>query len=364
MSYIKDIYKSILKELNQEESSHAEFGVYQSNNFIKNTVGNTEYNSSLNLKIKENRKQSVVDVLNKLSKGHIVEENKYKMVYEIKKGKNYVICDYVVNSHVTIPQSFLKHFGRKDDTGAMVVDYIDIKTKKIKSKKVKDYGAEYAYYDRETEEFLSKNFETRIANINKEIDKFRNGKITNIKLTEKIKSDIYNFFLITLYRNPKSLKIFNEESLSSKLLGGIDHNEMLKLIRKIKYENFFKKFKINIIINKTNRDFIINDTMISRISVEKSNPIIIIPINKKECLALLEKNYSRRYYINGEFYYMNPVDENAIEDMNKQIYMFAKYYNENVIGSKDELEILLNKEDSLGLWNHLMISLKRKNSKL
>ena len=63
----------------------------------------------------------------------------------------------------------------------MVVDYIDIKTKQIKSKKVKNYGAEYAYYDRETEEFLSKNFETRIANINKEIDKFRNKKITNIQ---------------------------------------------------------------------------------------------------------------------------------------------------------------------------------------
>ena len=38
MSYIENIYKSILKELNQEESNHAEFGVYQSNSFIKNNV--------------------------------------------------------------------------------------------------------------------------------------------------------------------------------------------------------------------------------------------------------------------------------------------------------------------------------------
>lgn len=349
MSYIENIYKSILKELNQEESSYAEFGVYQSNSFIKNMVDNTKDNLSLNLKIKENRKQSVVDVLNRLSKGHIVEENKYKIVYEIKKEKNYVICDYVVNSHVTIPRSFLKHFGRKDSSGAKVVDYIDIDTKQIKSKKVKEYGAKYAYYDKEIEDFLSENFESKFGEVKTLIYDLIKEKELSIELTEEIKSVIYGFFLITLYRNPKSLKFVNEESLASKLLGGIDHNEMLKLVRTIKHENFFEKFKINIMINKTNRDFIINDTMISRISVEKSNPIIIIPINKKECLALLEKNYSRRYYINGEFYYMNPVDENAIEDINKQIYMFAKYYNENVIGSKNELEILLNKEDSLGL---------------
>lgn len=348
MSYIENIYKSILKELNQEESNHAEFGVYQSNSFIKNMVDNTKDNLSLNLKIKENRRQSVIDVLNKLSKGHIVAENKYKIVYEIKKEKNYIICDYVVNSHVTVPQSFLKHFGRRDDTGAMVVDYIDINTKQIKSKKVKDYGAEYAYYDIETEEFLSKNFETRIANINKEIDKFRNKKITNIKLTEKIKSDIYNFFLITLYRNPKSLKIVNEESLASKLLGGIDHNEMLRLVLTIKYENFFKKFEINIIINKTNRDFVTIDTMILQITIDKDNKTIIIPINKKECLALLEADHFKLYFKNGEFHYMNVENENTVETINKEIYAFARYYDENVIGSKKELEMLLNQEESRG----------------
>ena len=36
MLYIENIYRSILRELTPEESKHAEFGVYQIDEFIKN----------------------------------------------------------------------------------------------------------------------------------------------------------------------------------------------------------------------------------------------------------------------------------------------------------------------------------------
>lgn len=345
--YIENIYRSILRELTPEESKHAEFGVYQIDEFIKNKFDCMGDNLSLHLKIRENRKQKVVDILNKLSYGRIVWDNTYRMVYEIKKGKNYIICDYVVNSHITIPRSFLKHFGRKDSSRAKVVDYIDVNTKQIKSKKVKEYGAKYGYYSKPVEDFLSKNFESKMGSISKEIMCLINKEKSVMLITPEMELDIKNFFSITLCRNPKSLKVFNEESLSSKLLGEVSHNKMIELISKTKLLNVFEKLRFNIMINKTDRDFVINDTMISRTTVDTNNTILIMPINKRVCLALLEEDYFKEYMKNGEFHYMNVAYENTVDAINRKIYRFAKYYNENVIGSKNELELLLCKEENI-----------------
>ena len=57
MLYIENIYRSILRELTPEESKHAEFGVYQIDEFIKNKFDCMGDNLSLHLKIRENRKQ-------------------------------------------------------------------------------------------------------------------------------------------------------------------------------------------------------------------------------------------------------------------------------------------------------------------
>ena len=126
-------------------------------------------------------------------------------------------------------------------------------------------------------------------------------------------------------------------------MGGYSHNQLLEDIFMNQYTHVYKGLKVNFIINKTNRDFIINDTMISWISCDKGNEIIIMPLNKKVCVALLQEEYYKKYIVNGKLYYMNIEDEKEVEMVNRYIYRFAKDNNENVIGTKSELETLQRK---------------------
>ena len=223
----------------------------------------------------------------------------------------------------------------------MKINYIDTRDMCIKSEKTRKYKVKYGYYSKFIEDKLNKNFETKISAINKEINNFRYKKNKEILLTKEKIEAIYSFFDITTYRNIKFLNKINEKSLSSLLMGKFTHDQLMKFIFDNNFLHIYDDLKVNIIINKTKREFIINDTMISSISCDMGNEIIIMPINKKECLALLPEKYYKKYFINGRLYYMSIDDENEVEMINKYIYRFAKRNNENVIGSKNELETLL-----------------------
>ena len=184
-----------------------------------------------------------------------------------------------------------------------------------------------------------------MAMITKEINDFRNRKNPEVLFTKEKIEDIYSFFDVTTYRNTKILKQVNEESIASKIMGDMTHDQFMSFIFSKDFPHVYKGMKFNIIINKTQRDFIINDSMISSIVCDNGNEIIIMPINKKECLALLPEEYYKKYYINGELYFMNIENEEDVEMINRYIYRFSKKNNENIIGTKNELEILLKKEN-------------------
>lgn len=97
------------------------------------------------------------------------------MILEINRDKNYIILEYVVNSHIIIPNSILEHFGYKSREG-IKIDYLDMNDKIIKSEKTKKYKTEYGYYSKFVEDILNNDFETKIAMVTKEIHDFRNKK--------------------------------------------------------------------------------------------------------------------------------------------------------------------------------------------
>lgn len=338
---IETIYRNILEKVNKEEKKYSEYYIYTPNGFTKYEKYLNKKNLSLNLKIKENRKERIIEILKDLHIDYkISNDNKYYMIVELKKECNYIVIDYVVNSHVTIPKSFLNHFGYKTQKGIMI-DYIDINSMEIESKKTKEYGTTYGYYSKRIEDLLSINFETRIAKITKVISEFRKGRIDNITFTSEEINDIYNFFDITTYRKPKILKQINEQSLTSQLVGGYNHDYLLQLVANGKFPHIYEGLKFNVIINKTSRDFVINDNMIASINCDDENEIIILPINKKECLALMNEEYHKKYLIDGQLYFMKIEEEKDIEMINKYIFIRAKHYKENVIGTRKELELLL-----------------------
>lgn len=130
----------------------------------------------------------------------------------------------------------------------------------------------------------------------------------------------------------------------SSIIRDYTHDQLMDFIFNNNFPHIYEGLKFNIIINKTDRDFIINDTMISSIQCDNGNEIIIMPINKKECLALLQEEYYKKYYVNGNLYFMNIEDEKEVEKINRNIYRFAKNNQENVIGTKEELETILKYE--------------------
>lgn len=345
---VEIIYERIIEKLNVEEKKHSNYLVYTENGFFKHKKDFKTENLSLHIKLKPNRKVAFISILDELRIDYkISNANEYYMIIELKHDKNYILVDYVVNSHITIPKSFLEAFGYRTQDGKMI-DFINIEKKQIESEKTRDYGSEYGYYSKLIEDILNTEFEKRIGEIRRKIYLFRNKKIDKITLTSQEVEDIYGFFDITTYRNVDILNQVNQKSLSSILLGGYTHDQLMHFILSRKFPHVYKGLKLNFIINKTKRDFIINDTLISGFYCDNKNEIIILPINKKVCLALMNKEYHEKYMINGELYFMNMEKDEDVEMINKCIYERAKQKMENVIGSKEELKIILQYEKNGG----------------
>ena len=174
---------------------------------LNNTIINNEL---LIIKIKERRKNEIIlQLRNIIPTYQIIEENKYWT--KIKINNNYIILEYVVNSHILIPSSFLEKFGYKE-LGVKKIDYIDINSKTIKSEKINKYNVKYGYYNKKVEGMLNE--------IRSKLKRWVKKKgMLEIK-EDEIKT-IVNFFLITWFRNPKRIEEYNEYSLTSEIVGRI-----------------------------------------------------------------------------------------------------------------------------------------------
>lgn len=201
---IKEVHNKISEFLNEEEK-----------NDFKNIIINNEL---LVIRIKERRKQEIMLQLGNIIPNYeIAEENKYWT--KIKINKNYIIFEYVVDSHILIPSSFLEKFGYKE-LGVKKIDYIDINSKTIKSEKINKYNVKYGYYNKKIEEMLSEKFEKIIGEIRSKIKRWVKKK-GRLEIKEDEIKTIVNFFLITWLRNPKRIKEYNDYSLTSEIVGRI-----------------------------------------------------------------------------------------------------------------------------------------------
>lgn len=202
---IKEVYNKISEFLNEKEKNDF-------NNIIIN-------NELLVIRIKEQRrkKEIMLQLRNIIPNYEIVEENKYWT--KIKINKNYIILEYVVDSHILIPSSFLEKFGYKE-LGVKKIDYIDINSKTIKSEKINKYNVKYGYYNKKIEEMLNEKFEKIIGEIRSKLKRWVKKK-GRLEIKEDEIKTIVNFFLITWLRNPERIKEYNEYSLTSEIVGRI-----------------------------------------------------------------------------------------------------------------------------------------------
>ena len=206
--------------------------------------------------------------------------------------------------------------------------------------KIKDYGAEYGYYDMYIEKEIERRYESKIGEFTKELNDWKyksyDEENTDYIFNETLVLDIFD---MAIYRNPKCLKFYNENSIASKAFGDATPSEFLDFTFTHNFPALFNGLRANIIINDTEKNFIINKSMISIICFNESNDdVIIMPITQKMCLALITEEFYNKMITDTGVCYMYINDSKQIDLINEQIFRCATVNNEDVIGDVDALK--------------------------
>lgn len=190
------------------------------------------------------------------------------------------------------------------------------------------------------EKYLSYNYENGLGKLIKKIEPFVYDKEENLIL-EDIYNIIEKMFRMALFRNPRFIESVNSESLSSILIDGGYDGEHIAMMMEDMNHNFLKDMKIFIMTNKTSMGLITLKSMISNVSINGYQSMIL-PLDPKFAIMIVpEEYYKNRIGEYGVNSYMTVEDDKILLLLNKTIYEYAKYYKEDVIGNKKDLEEVL-----------------------
>ena len=244
----------------------------------------------------------------------------------------------VENSHIQITKGILKGFAFKTDDG-FKVHYLDMKDLEIKKEKIKLLGSEKFYYNESNEKYLA-GIETKFGEVATKIKNFEKNKIKHITLNKNDIQDIKNFFEYTFIRSEKVLQEINKYSITSKIIGNLNHNFLIDMTKENKrILSYFNEFRINIMINKTSANFVVPRSVYYILKkANNKREMYIMPLNKKVAIAMIYKEDFPKFIDNGNLYYLSINDESSILNLNEMAVRFEKSSNNQfVVGEINEL---------------------------
>ena len=74
-----------------------------------------------------------------------------------------------INSHIYVPKSILNRFSTRDEKNRKIIQYIDLEDMQVKKAKTSSFNTRLGYYNKENEEILSREAESKIGNVIKKI---------------------------------------------------------------------------------------------------------------------------------------------------------------------------------------------------
>ena len=257
-----------------------------------------------------------------------INRNKYWTAFNLDNNC-YLIMEYVIDSHIIIPNLILKDFKSIDTK----VYYIDPKIKKINSGSARKFNTEFGYYSLMFEDFLNKNYETNIGKIKKKIE---DSFLKDSSLDKCIipLDDIQKFLDCSLIRNPQFVFNVNQESLSSKLIYKGYNTEFLMMVQHKSMDHLFKNFVIYLLINKTDEGLVLSSEIFSNIFIKDSIAGIIVPLHPKYGIVIVPSNGGLPY---SNDHFMVIEDVNILHQINRRIYLDCKKSGINVVGIKEDL---------------------------
>ncbi|MCK4812556.1 MAG: DUF4238 domain-containing protein [Candidatus Marinimicrobia bacterium] len=244
----------------------------------------------------------------------------------------------IMNSHVQIPKSILRNFAYKSKKDGYVVDYLDLHNNSIKTERIKKLDTIENYYSKDCEDFLSTTIEGPFGEISKKIREFGKGKIDPLTLSEREKHAILDFFNFTLKRSKIALEEANKASLTS-AISPITQEEILMLSR----ARFFKEYFVNIIVNRTEIDFVIpRNCFYDKKAKSPEKRHYILPFAHKVAIILLPNEESKDYDSENkhrDYFYID--NENIMKKLNEfALHTEVGTNNEFVVGNINELNRL------------------------
>jgi len=314
-------------------------------NFQKGTLINYQFLELPNCVIKNciriRIKENYIEKLNKILKSldiNIKEKisDKYHLIYEMENEK-YIYIQFIVNSHVLVPECLLKDFVSKDKH----LYYIDTVDNKINKTSKRKYNTILGYYTKYFEEYLSKKYENKIGEIKKKIEELVFDRVKEIQFVG-LSNDIKSLLNMSFFRNPRFIEEINKESLSSRLINGGYKSEDVAMFYENYGSNILKGYEIYLLNNRTTEGLVLSKEIFSNILIHDANESIILPLHPKYAVLLVPRAYyedrKRKY---GENSYMIIKDLDTLYKINKYIYMQCKKYKIDVIGMKEDLEKIL-----------------------
>lgn len=264
-------------------------------------------------------------------------ESEYEIIYEA--GTNvYLYVEFVVNSHIIVPEVLLKDFQSSNT----YLYYIDTKIDKIKRGSVRKFNTQFGYYSLRFEKFLSNNYETRIGNIKKKLNDFVFKKEQTVEL-ENLFNDIKRFLNMSFFRNPRFIDEINNEAISSNIIFKGYNSESVALFSNDYGSNLLNGMNIFLIINRTGEGLVLSGEIFSNFSLNNDVHGMILPLHPSYGFAIVPTEYyNEQIKKYTDKCYMAITDIKVLHTINKRIYKDCKKVGANVIGHKEDLERILS----------------------
>lgn len=266
-----------------------------------------------------------------------IYRSKYEIVYSI--GENYYLyLEFVVSSHVIVPELILKDFCSNDTK----LYYIDTEKVQIKCGSARKFNTKFGYYSLRFEEYLSDNYETKIGKLKKQVEKFVFKKEPKVQFVGLF-NDIKDFLNMSFFRNPRFIEQVNKESLSSKLIYKGYNSESVALFYHQFGTNVMEGMSVYLVENRTSEGFLLSDELFSNIYIKEDVHGMIFPLHPKYGFIIVPNEY---YESQNKIYtdesYMVVQDLDTLHRINKRIFDDCKKIGANVIGKKEDLENILS----------------------
>lgn len=297
-------------------------------------------NVTINIKLTKNE---VGKLINKLKDNDILlyldNDNDYFGLYHTNFDGVTVLFSYVLKSHTQVPKLLLKRFCDNDK-----LYVLNTNTNNIHSSSASTYNRTLGFYSMYFEKYLNYNYEDQLGNLISNIESFVYNKQDRLVI-EDILGFAEKIFRMSLFRSPRFIKSVNEQSLTSVLIdGGYDHEHIAYMMEDMNIK-LLKNMKVFLMVNKTAMGLVTLKPMISNIKT-KGYDCMILPLDPKFALMIVpDKYYKMRIEEHGKDSYMTIDDEKSLILINNIIYENAKYYGDDVIGIKSDLEnIIENKK--------------------